>query len=399
MRGTLERARVELAERLRERRGEIEAALLTRTYAIADPTEAADPEYAQGLRAAVSAALEYATDALEKSEERAPSIPMVLLAQARLAARSRVPLETVLRRYFAGYTLLSDFLIEEAEHVGISSGPLLKRLLRVQATLFDQLTVAVTEEYGRETALPESSSERRTHLIKRLLDGELADTSELAYGFDGWHLGMVLTGDGVAEFIRRLADLFDCRFLSARPREGATWAWLGRRSRLNPREVIDAAVKLELAGVALAIGEPAEDIAGWRLTHRQADVALPIAQSGATPVRYSEVALLASILQDDLLSASLQRLYLTPLESDRDGGELARETLQAYFESSCNLSSAAAVLGVTRQTVARRLRHLEERFERNLDSSALEIEAALRLYRFSHGQPKALRMSQDVASP
>jgi hypothetical protein len=76
-------ARRELSERLRERKGEIEEALLTRTYAIADPTEAADPEYEQGLRIAVAAALDHGLAVVEHGEERAPPVPVVLLATAK----------------------------------------------------------------------------------------------------------------------------------------------------------------------------------------------------------------------------------------------------------------------------------------------------------------------------
>ena len=105
----------DLSTLLRARREEIELAALNRVYAIADPVEVADPQYAEGLKLAVGAALDYGLTALEHNEESAPPIPSVLLAQARLAARNRVSLDTVLRRYFAGYTLLGDFLVGEAE--------------------------------------------------------------------------------------------------------------------------------------------------------------------------------------------------------------------------------------------------------------------------------------------
>ena len=42
---------------------------------------------------------------LEAGERRTPVVPPALLAQARLDARDGVPLDTVLRRYFAGNAL------------------------------------------------------------------------------------------------------------------------------------------------------------------------------------------------------------------------------------------------------------------------------------------------------
>src|SRR4051794_73212 len=85
---------------LHARRDEIEQAILARVYAVADSTDVADPEYAEGLRGAVSAALDYGLCALELNEEHPPSVPSAVLDQARLAARNRVSLDTVLRRYF-----------------------------------------------------------------------------------------------------------------------------------------------------------------------------------------------------------------------------------------------------------------------------------------------------------
>ena len=156
-----ERTRAELAERLRARRAEIEEAVLTRVYAIADPTEAADPAYVEGLRLAVSAALEYGLAGIEAGEDHPPPAPDALLDQARFAARNGVNLDTVLRRYFAGYTLLGDVLIEETQDGRLLRGEELKRMLRSQAALFDRLLTAVGEEHAREAESRPDTPERR----------------------------------------------------------------------------------------------------------------------------------------------------------------------------------------------------------------------------------------------
>ena len=52
----------------------------------------------------------------------------------------------------------------------------------------------------------------------------------------------------------------------------------------------------------MTVGEPGEGLVGWRLSHRQAKAALPIAERrGQAILRYADVALLASILRDDLV--------------------------------------------------------------------------------------------------
>src|SRR4249919_3676648 len=140
----IEKIRSGLGARLRERRNEIEQAILIRVHAVSEPVEISDPEYAHGLRVAVSTSLDYGLDAIERSEERPLPMPAVLLAQARLAARGGVSLDTVLRRYLVGYTLLSDFVIQEAEKAGRFNGDSLQRMLRLQAAVFDRVVAAVS---------------------------------------------------------------------------------------------------------------------------------------------------------------------------------------------------------------------------------------------------------------
>ena len=377
--GELARARAELRARLEARREELEREALTRVNAIADSAEVSDPAYAQGLRATVAAAIDYALEAIERGEERAPSPPPALLAQARLAARSRVSLDTVLRRYLAGYTLLGDFLAHEAEAGRPPVPP--ARLQRDLAATLDRLLAAVGAEYEREAESRARSSEwRRAERVRRLLAGEPLDTSEIAYDFEGHHIGLVTDDRGDMGDIRELATALDARLLLVR-REATAWAWLGARRPLDPAEVERAvSSSSERPPSALALGEPASGLAGWRLTHRQAAAALPVAQRGPDlVVRYGDVSLLASILRDDLLVASLRRLYLAPLEEQRDRGEVARETLRAYFAAGRNASSAAASLGVNRNTIAERLRAIEEAIGRPLSSCAPELETALRL--------------------
>ena len=57
----------------------------------------------------------------------------------------------------------------------------------------------------------------------------------------------------------------------------------------------------------------------------------------------------------------------------------AKATLRAYFEAARNMSSAAAILGVSRRTVATRLAAVEERLGGPLDAIGAELEIALRL--------------------
>lgn len=123
---------------------------MARVYASPDPTETLDPVYLEGLRAAVSAAIDYGLAAIEHGEESSPPIPAALLAQARLAARSDVSLDTALRGCLAGNTAFVDSLIEAAEDL---SREATFQLLRTQTATFERLIEAVIEEFTRADAL------------------------------------------------------------------------------------------------------------------------------------------------------------------------------------------------------------------------------------------------------
>ncbi len=368
-----------LLEALRSRRGEIEAAILTRLRSDGAPTENLDPEYGEGLRAAVPISLDYCLEAIERGSANPPPLPVHLLSQARVAARSGVPLDVILRRYFAGYALLGDFLIDEAEATGLRRSADLKSLLRSLSAGFDRLLPAVCEEHARELSDRSVRTERRRAAqIQRLLDGEPIDVSDLAYDFEAHHVGVVAKGPGAHQALRSLAGTLDRVPLFLARGEDTVWAWLGGKRRLSPEDVRCAIGAAWPRQIRLAIGEPGSGLGGWRLTHRQATAALSIAlRSSEACVRYADVALLASMLQDDLLATSLREIYLKPLEAERDGGEAMRATLRAYFASGGNVSSAAAQLGVHRGTVTSRLRTIEERLRRPIDACSAEFEAAL----------------------
>jgi hypothetical protein len=379
----LAHARSTLRTRLEDRREELESAALTRVSAIADPARIADPAYADGLRSAVVAAIDFGLASIDSGEGNEPPIPVVLLSQARLAARHRISLDTVLRRYFAGYSLLELFLIEEAGTETSIGSAALQRLVATQSSRFDRMLVAIGEEYARESeVLVRPAGDRRyVERIERLLAGESVDIADIPYDFDGWHLALIASGPGAEGSVRNLAGGADCCALLVPYEEHVVWAWLGSRRPLNAAELLALFRREASPGVVIAAGEPAERLTGWRLTHRQAVAALRIAERmPEAAVSYGDAALLTAITRDDLLVDYLRRRYLSPLEADHDGGDSARETLHAYYRAQGNLTSAAALLGVSRQAVGGRLRTIEARINADLREAAVELRLALRMH-------------------
>lgn len=372
--------RAAIAVRMRECRAEIEQAVLARAVALLGSTNDLDPVFLDGQRGAVGAAVDFGLRAIEIGEERLREVPAVFHAQARLTARSGVSVDTMMRRYFAGYVILGDFLLRESDRCSLR-GAALQCIMRDTAVVFDRLVTTMAEEYQRELEGRYSSPEARmTARVRALLSGELLDAADIDYEFDVWHLGSIATGTDAADALRELAQSLDRRLLLVRSDDETIWAWFGGRRPVEPETFEEKLAAAWPERLSLAVGEPARGIAGWRRTHRQAQAVLPLARrNGSGWVQYADAALLASVLQDDLLIGSLQERYLAPLASDRDGGETLRATLRAFFSSDRNVSSAAAMLGVNRHTVTNRLRIVEERIGRSLTSSGAEIEAALRL--------------------
>jgi PucR C-terminal helix-turn-helix domain/GGDEF-like domain len=368
-----------LAAGLRTKRREINDAAEAQVKRILAERQISDPEYAEGLRAAISAALDFGLALIEDGDREIPPIPAPLLAQSRLAARNGLDLGTVLRRYFAGYTLFDDFIIQEATSAGISADSLIP-VLRTQRRAFDRLLAAVHEEYGRERdARLASSEERLAQRIQRMLDGEFVDTSEIPYDFEGQHLGMVSIGPEARVAIHALARALDRRTLAISKSDGAVWAWLGSGKAQSWTDVEKAICTTWPSDIPVAFGELADGRAGWRLSHRQARAAFPIAlRTPNQRARYAEVALEASVSQDDLLVASLSQLYLAPL-ADRRDGEKIRQTLGAYLDAHRSVTIAATKLEVGRETVTNRVETYEQLVGQSLDACAGAVRAALRL--------------------
>lgn len=327
------------------------------------------------------AALDYGISAVRLGENDVPPLPAALVSQAHAAARSGIGLSTVLRRYFAGYAVLGDFLTNEIQQSGDLPAPASRRLARGLTVVFDGLLTRISEEYDSAVKAQEiSSNARLAKRIRQLLAGELVDTSDLNYDFEASHIGVVATGSIAITVIHRLAKATDNRVLMVRPTSDLTWAWLSRRGPSGSHHLVQHLPPDYSSSITMGIGECAPGFSGWRLTHNQAVAAWSVAaRSSRAIAQYGDVALLASMLQDHTLTESLSLLYLDPLRRGQDGGAALRATLRAYFTSGRNAASAAAALGVSRQTIANRLRAIEKHIGRPIAGCVSGLEAAMLL--------------------
>jgi hypothetical protein len=385
----LDALRDKLLERLRSRSQEVEEAIVAAALNI-EPAVSTDAEGHAGLRAAARETVELIADLIREGERWKSKLPPAVSSQVRRLARSGVTLDSVMRGYYATISLCFEFATTEISELPSDTLPY---LIGIQSEHGDYLMSAVSAEYESELARLERSPgpRRLEERIHRLLDGDAAGVTGLDYDFESWNLGMVAVGPEVESAAQCLAERLGCRLLLL-PRGAETaWIWLGANRPIAFAK-LERALRNKVDGeMALAIGEPRRGIDGWRFTHREALVALEVMRrKPQTLVRCSDVVLLAAAMRDEELARILVDLYLSPLGSRKDG-EVLRETLRSYFASRCNAASAAASLGVDRQTVRRRLRKVEERIDRKLDRCGMEIEMALQLEEYGRpdGRPPA----------
>jgi hypothetical protein len=148
----LELARADLAERLRSRRPELEAAICARVRgSVGDPAADGDVELVAGLEEAVSAFVRDSLTGIERGEPWSGSLPPNALEHACRAARMEVSLSTVLRRYLVGNALLWDFVYEEIDRFSDRQQiALLGQVSSTQYSLLAHVVGSIAEQYSLE---------------------------------------------------------------------------------------------------------------------------------------------------------------------------------------------------------------------------------------------------------
>jgi DNA-binding PucR family transcriptional regulator len=253
-------------------------------------------------------------------------------------------------------------------------------ILDFQALLLETLMERVSAEYHCEVQRTARTLEqRRAERVRSLLAGEAGEPTELDYAFEKhWHLGVIARGVRAHEFVRGLESRSAKRLLLVVQDKESLWAWVGSESRAAVANLGDSLYGAASKGVSVVLGEMSKDMRGFRLTHRQAQAALLIVLRGRSDVvRYRDHMLLAAVLQDATLARSLEEIYLVPLASHSDGGLAWRKTLRAYFETQGNVAKTAAIFGVDRSTVNRRLREVEQQLGRKIHTCQDELDLAL----------------------
>jgi PucR C-terminal helix-turn-helix domain/GGDEF-like domain len=305
------------------------------------------------------------------------------------AARAVAPvgeLGGLLNGYSACQSSLMDAWLELVDATTADSRER-RRLLRRGSDFFPRYMALLSDHvagvYQREIEASSHNGERRRfQAIRAVLEGSPPDdwVGNLDFNLDQYHLGLLAWGEGADDGLRRLATALERPFLLIGPLNGAWWAWIsGSRSfEVAEERVLQGFQPPE--GTAIAIGLPAYGEAGFRATHRQAQRAHWASRHSERSLNsYADLAVESLASENPEEARRFVARELGGIDDDSTKSREIRETLIAYFESEHNAASAAAKLGIHQQTVANRIRAVEERIGRPVGARRVELEVALRL--------------------
>jgi len=247
----------------------------------------------------------------------------------------------------------------------------------------DRLTALLTEEYERERErVRRGQGRQRTLLVHQFLNGEEHDSDSIGWPLEHHHLGLLAWAEGADVAMRELAASLGRPLLTVET--GVEGSWFGWASGASP---LDADAERRIAGFRpgrgrLAVGLESSGAEGFKLTNRQARRAGWVAWYTDEPLtRFRDVALESLAIEDAESARAFTAGELRGLDDDSNRSARLRETLLAYFGADHNAAAAAAALGVHQQTVANRIRAVEEELGAPVASRRAELELALRLRR------------------
>ncbi|WP_375001361.1 PucR family transcriptional regulator [Aeromicrobium sp. CTD01-1L150] len=242
----------------------------------------------------------------------------------------------------------------------------------------------------------------RAAMVERLVGGtaEIIDVDEaeraLGYRLRQRHVGVVLWADGDEQAGRlrsleyALTALAERASGSTRPlflaRDGTYgWGWLplGRREDDEPDAGTVAATLADIEGVRVALGSARSGLAGFRLSHEEAEQARQVAlvAGDAAPVvttfAETDVRTAAMLVCDLAATRRLVTRSLGELAVDTAGAARLRETLRELLRAQGSYTAAAGVLHLHKNTVKYRVDRALALRGRPLEEARMEMELAL----------------------
>lgn len=312
--------------------------------------------------------------------------------------RRGIALDQVLRGIRLGHSLMArGMLAAVAELVPEPAATAeMKRTSELLFKFIDDFASTMTTEYLTERdRWVASAAAAREEVVRAILADDVLDLARasvtLSYPLERSHVALVLTRTGgvqpttttLQNTAAKLLGRLGCSQTLLVPQGASTvWAWGVCRSAATEPVHLDEIVKGTTIDVG--IGAPAAGTAGFRHSHAEARRAVALtrttkAADGGNITHYRDVELVALLAADQEMARAFVARELGALaEHSRSAADL-RDTLASYLDNERSLIRAAEVLHIARNTVAYRVRKIENILQRDLRERTIELRCALRL--------------------
>lgn len=361
--------------------------------------ELAGRDVAPLAHAAAVANLQTMATVLERGRVSDDALPPAVSALVRHLAWGGVEVDMLARAYRLG----QDWLYEDirsycrdgcttAEEAVALLGDLGQAALRFS----DLSTTLVIEQYKEEREdLARNAYAKRAGTVRPLLDGAQVDLPALertlGYGFSGPHTAVILSPADHAEGVRArslrktasdlIAGLDNPTSLVVEDRPDRVMVWI--RAHLDRPRVEQWAAALGPTGsVRLAVGCTGIGLQGFRRTSQQAERAAAIGAPDEALVTYAEVSLVAVLLENPDTARAFMHEELGALAEAGETNGALRATLEGFLAHQCRFVPTARSTYLHRNTIAERLRRIENILGLSVRDRATELDAALRLHAY-----------------
>ena len=325
--------------------------------------------------------------------------PPEALEYARRLAQRGTPLTALLRAYRLGQASFQEFLLKTIGEVSQDPDDLVAASQYMQEVAFsyvDRVSEQVVAAFETERdSWVRNRSAIRSSTVAAILAGAQVDPGDaertLGYALHGKHQGVVAWIDPGLQVVDRLNRIERAIAKLAEhlgvargplvipPDESTAWAWLPGTATTDPGSS-PAWLTDELVWIAL--GQPAVDVDGFRLTHRQARQSHAVAVAADTETRTrvtrsADVGLIALMTADLEAVRSWVAATLGGLAVDDEANARLRDTVRAFLSTGGSLTAAAQQLLLHKNTVQYRIRRAEQIRGRPLEDGRLDVEVAL----------------------
>lgn len=325
--------------------------------------------------------------------------PAAAVEYARRLAQRGVPLAALVRAYRIGHARFLRWCFEELRHETADApvvGEATRRMTELSFIYIDRISERVIEFYEQERDrwLHNRATVRLARVLSVLADEDFeidATESTLGYRLRRHHLGVVAwmrepTGGGqdlvvLEQAAAVLAQRAGCPAspLFVPRDESSAWVWLPLRSERIPEQVLDAAI--HNAGVCVSLGEPGDDVDGFRRTHRQAlraqAVALAAGPRSPSVTAFADIRPIALMCSDLDATRAWVLDTLGALAIDDDQHARLRLTLRVFLSTGGSYTSTADRLHMHKNTIHYRVNKAEEMRGRSIHEDRLDVELAL----------------------